>query len=274
MVLAQALAQDTPVLLLDEPTTHLDLRHVIEALSLVWQLARTKRRAVLAIFHDLNLAAAYCDQIHVLKEGKVVASGAPRDVITSERLTEVFGTDIDVMQSPVSGLPVVVPTRPPTARAARRDRAHVIGGAGSGAGSMRLLAEMGFEVTAGVLHVGDTDDAVAERLDVLKISVPPFTPIDDAAIHDCDRLIQEAALLVVCDPPFGPGNVWNLRLAVSAIDRGARVILLDRVPIEERDFTGGEATDLWRILAARAATVSSEEQLMSAVGTLVGRVRG
>src|SRR4029077_14038665 len=77
VVLAQALAQDAPVLILDEPTTHLDLAHVVGMLGLVRRLAREEGAAVLAVFHDLNLAAAYCDRIYALDRGRVVAAGGP-----------------------------------------------------------------------------------------------------------------------------------------------------------------------------------------------------
>ena len=107
VVLAQSLAQDTPVLLLDEPTTHLDLLHVVELLSVVRSLADDKGAAVLAIFHDLNLAAATCDRMCVLVEGRLVASGAPEAVLTREMLAEVYGVEGDVVRDPHAGRPIV-----------------------------------------------------------------------------------------------------------------------------------------------------------------------
>jgi iron complex transport system ATP-binding protein len=273
VVLAQALAQDAPILLLDEPTTHLDLRHVVDMLSLVWLQSRSEGRATLAIFHDLNLAGAYCDRIYALMEGRVVASGSPRDVITSDLLRRVFEADVDVMQNPATGLPTVIPPGPRRSAGTRSQRAHVIGGAGTGAAAMRILAEAGFEVTAGVLHAGDTDDTVAERMDVLKVSVPPYSLIDDAASADCLALIREAALVVMSDPPVGPGNLENLRLALRAVNEGIEVVLIDRIPIEDRDFTGGEATTLWRRLAGLSFTVPSDEVLAARVREAAVRAR-
>jgi iron complex transport system ATP-binding protein len=106
-VLAQALAQDAPVLLLDEPTTHLDIRHMLEILGLVQGMARTHGRAVLAIFHDLNLASAYCDRVYALLEGRIVAGGPPEEVITRDLLLEVFGIEADVAPSGGAGRPMV-----------------------------------------------------------------------------------------------------------------------------------------------------------------------
>lgn len=263
VVLAQALAQDAPVLLLDEPTTHLDIRHIIEVLSLVRGLAREQGKAVLAIFHDLNLAGSYCDRIVALAGGRVVASGPPGAVITRDLLRDVFGVEAEVSAAGTAGRPSVVVAPPPALDrllpGARR--AHVVGGAGRGATLMRMLAEAGFEVTAGVLHAGDTDDAVAERLNLQRVTVPPFSEIDGNSAADCRALIREASILVVCDPPVGPGNLPNLRLSLEAAEEGTPVFVLDQIPMQERDFTGGEATRLWTALRDRATRAGSAEEL-------------
>ena len=112
VILAQALAQDAPVLLLDEPTTHLDLRYVVDILALVRSMARAERKTVLAIFHDLNLASAYCDRIYALFHGRVAADGTPADVITTQMLREIFGIEAQVVSTGVTGRPAVVVSPP------------------------------------------------------------------------------------------------------------------------------------------------------------------
>jgi iron complex transport system ATP-binding protein len=259
--LAQALAQDTPVLLLDEPTTHLDVRHVLDLLGIVRTLATRDGRAVLAIHHDLNLAASSCDRLVALHRGRVVAEGAPGAVVTPGLLREVYGVEAEVDVDHLTGRPAVrvgpLPPRPvPTG-----PRAHVVGGAGCGAPVMRRLAELGYEVSAGVLHGSDTDEAVAARLNLLRVSVPAFSDIDEEARDACRALMRAAELLVVCDAPFGPGNVANLRLALEAARSGVETVVIERSPIEERDFTGGEAGELWRALRQRARVVRDYEEL-------------
>src|SRR5947209_7220093 len=118
VVLAQALAQDAPVLLLDEPTTHLDLRHVVDTLALVRRLAREEGKAVLAIFHDLNLASAYSDTVYAVAGGQVVAAGSPGQVITRGLVREVFGIEADVAPSGIAGRPSVLVTPPAAEHAA------------------------------------------------------------------------------------------------------------------------------------------------------------
>ena len=108
--IAMALAQQTSLLLLDEPTTYLDLAHQVEVLDLVTKLNRERGRTVVMVLHDLNLAARYSDVIVVMKDGVVVTQGSPGDVFTPAMLAETFGLEADVMPDPRTGLPIIVPT--------------------------------------------------------------------------------------------------------------------------------------------------------------------
>lgn len=108
--LARVLAQDTPVVLLDEPTAALDLRHQEDVLRTARSLA-AEGRTVVVVLHDLSLAAAYADEIAVLHHGRLVARGAPVDVLTAERIEEVYATPVRVILDPGTGAPVVLPRR-------------------------------------------------------------------------------------------------------------------------------------------------------------------
>ncbi|HMC51591.1 MAG TPA: ABC transporter ATP-binding protein [Acidimicrobiales bacterium] len=255
VVLAQALAQDSPVLLLDEPTTHLDIRHVLDLVGTVRSLASGKDRAVLAVFHDLNLAAATCDRLVALSAGRVAAAGSPEEVVTPELLRSVYGVELEVHPSAATGRPVVALDPPFPVRPTTLGRAHVVGGAGRGASVMRDLAERGFEVSAGVLHGTDTDAAVAEALNLLRVTVPPFSEIDDESAREALDMMRTSTVVVVCDAPYGPGNVANLHIALQAAREGVRVVVVEQVPMTERDFTGGVATGLWEELK-RAGSVA------------------
>jgi iron complex transport system ATP-binding protein len=101
VLIARALAQEPDVLVLDEPTNHLDIKHQLDVLALVRGVGLT----VLTVLHDLNLAAAYCDRIHVLDGGRVVAGGKPADVLTPELIEAVFGVRAHLVAHPTSGVP-------------------------------------------------------------------------------------------------------------------------------------------------------------------------
>lgn len=107
--IAMALAQQTDVLLLDEPTTFLDVSHQVEVLDLITDLNRRRGTSVAIVLHDLNLAARYADHLVAMKAGRVVAEGAPAQVVTAELVQTVFGLESRVIPDPVSGTPMVVP---------------------------------------------------------------------------------------------------------------------------------------------------------------------
>ncbi|WP_036555730.1 ABC transporter ATP-binding protein [Nocardiopsis sp. CNT312] len=105
---AMALAQESPVLLLDEPTTFLDVSHQISLLDLFADLNGTGRRTIVAVLHDINHAARYAGHLIVMSDGRVVAEGGPEDVLTSELLDEVFDIQATIIEDPVNGGPHVV----------------------------------------------------------------------------------------------------------------------------------------------------------------------
>ncbi|WP_258946968.1 ABC transporter ATP-binding protein [Lentzea californiensis] len=107
--ISMALAQGTDLLLLDEPTTYLDLAHQIDVLDLVQELHSSMGRTIVMVLHDLNLAARYADTIVAMRDGRIVAQGAPGQVLTEQMLLDVFGLDARVVEDPVSGTPLVVP---------------------------------------------------------------------------------------------------------------------------------------------------------------------
>ncbi|WP_103062491.1 ABC transporter ATP-binding protein [Actinomyces qiguomingii] len=120
--IAMALAQRTDVLLLDEPTTFLDLTHQVEVLDLLTDLNRERGTTIVMVLHDINLAARYADHVIAMREGRVVAAGAPGQVVSPGLMREVFGLEAEVITDPVSDTPLVLP----------KGRHHVVGAEDSG----------------------------------------------------------------------------------------------------------------------------------------------
>ncbi|MFP8882865.1 ABC transporter ATP-binding protein [Streptomyces mangrovi] len=118
--IAMALAQQTPLLLLDEPTTYLDLAHQIDILDLCARLHQEEGRTLVAVLHDLNHAARYATHLIAMRDGRVVASGPPKQIVTAELVEEVFGLPCRVIDDPETGTPLVVPA---ARRRARRPQA-------------------------------------------------------------------------------------------------------------------------------------------------------
>lgn len=107
--IAMAVAQGTPVLLLDEPTTYLDLAHQIDVLDLITDLNRRENRTVVMVLHDLNQACRYADHVVAMKSGRIAAEGPPAEVITAETVADVFDLNCKITMDPVSGTPLVIP---------------------------------------------------------------------------------------------------------------------------------------------------------------------
>jgi iron complex transport system ATP-binding protein len=106
---AMALAQQTDLLLLDEPTTYLDVAHQVEVLDLLAELNETRGTTIVMVLHELNLAARYADHLVAMREGRIVAAGPPAEVITEDCVRDVFGMECRVIEDPVTGTPMVIP---------------------------------------------------------------------------------------------------------------------------------------------------------------------
>jgi iron complex transport system ATP-binding protein len=113
VLIAQAIAQEADHLILDEPTNHLDIRYQVEILELVSALGIT----VLAAIHDLSLAALFCDTVHLISDGRIIADGPPESVITADRVRDAYGTDVLVIEHPETGTPHLIPRRSRTTTA-------------------------------------------------------------------------------------------------------------------------------------------------------------
>lgn len=107
--IAMALAQETDILLLDEPTTFLDVSHQVEVLDLLTDLNHRAGTTIAIVLHDLNLAARYADHLIAMKNGRIAATGAPGEVVTEAMVQDVFGMDSRVIADPISGTPMIVP---------------------------------------------------------------------------------------------------------------------------------------------------------------------
>lgn len=259
VVIAQALAQDTGLLLLDEPTQHLDINHQLSLLELLSRMC-SRGLAVVMVMHDLNLASQYCDRIIVMRRGREYARGAPAEVLTSAVLREVFGVGSIITRHAVTGRPHVVFLPDSRGGESPGPRVHLVCGGASGASFMRDLLERGCYLTAGVLNLGDGDEEVGRALEIRMATEAPFSRISEEAHRENLELLREADAVVVSDVHIGPGNLVNLKAAAKALQWGKRVYLFSPRPVDERDHTGGEARELYGRLRDMGAVECGEKE--------------
>jgi iron complex transport system ATP-binding protein len=280
VIIARALAQQPQVILLDEPTSHLDINFQVEILELIRRLTREKGIAALAVLHDLNLAAHYCDRMILMKDGKIHSSGIPDDVLTAENVREVYGVEVWVKKHPAYGRPYVIfgvsgGTTESSERFARPPRVHVICGGGTGAPVFAKLLKRGYHVTAGVLNQGDTDQDVAESLGIETVIESPFSAITEASLQANMRMIEAADYVVLADIPLGSGNLANLRAVGHALTLGRPVLAMEGRALRDRDFTGGEASALWdEAISSGASVVADLASLVAGLDALAGSEPG
>ena len=269
VIIARALTQEPQLLLLDEPTTHLDISNQLEIMDLLKQLCKTKKLLIVAVFHDFNLAARYCDSLILLKDGKIVAAGKSDDTLTSENVKKVFNVDTIVKKHPITGSLHVIPISRPIIQKHKSLIIHLICGGGTGSPVIKILLDEGYRVTAGVLNLLDTDHETAQLLSVPTINEAPFSPITDEAHKANLQMISKANVLVVTPTQFGDGNLHNLDAAETALKEGIATILLEDGHLEERDFTNGKATEyLTKLKNNGAITVKSTNELVQVLDKL------
>ena len=191
VLLARAIAQDAAVMALDEPTSYLDIRHQLELLACVRDLARTRGWTCLLSLHELALAQKVADRVACVCEGGIFAQGTPEDVLDAPTVAHVF----DLGRAAWSATLGCVEDAPLESVA----QVFVLGGAGTAAASMRALRREGTGFCAGVLPENDVDCVLAHRLTTHVVSTPAFTvPDDETMARAREMMLASCEALVDC----------------------------------------------------------------------------
>ncbi|MFC1718009.1 heme ABC transporter ATP-binding protein [Candidatus Poribacteria bacterium] len=259
VIVARALAQEPEIMLLDEPTSFLDINHQIEIFDLIKRLNGERGLTVVIVSHDLNMAAEYCDRLILLKNGSVYKDGSPREVITEAYIREVYEANVVVSDNAITGAPHITPVSELMSREYRKHnlKVHLICGGGSGARLMRLLVIEGYEVSAGVLNTGDTDYQLASSLGLDIVEEAPFSHISDEAYQENVRRAQAADVVILSRVTIGVGNLKNIVATQNALVAGRKVIVFE--DFDGMDYTDGEATRIFNELSSNGAAVVKDE---------------
>jgi iron complex transport system ATP-binding protein len=282
VLVAMALAQEPRLLLLDEPTSHLDIKYQIDILELIQRLNRELGVTVVASMHDLNLAARYFPRLVLFQHG-IVADAGPTEVLEPRLLRRVYGVNVRVgILRGAEHLSVLPPGNESTGdehEPSQQPQVHVMAGGGSGELLMRALADAHVPFVAGALNVADSDHTLALHLAEEVITEQPYAPISPAILEQMRSSLVHVALLILCPVPIGPGNLALLREAVAAALQGVHMLilapssagaslpeavdreneepgLLQRTGITSRDYTNGEGVKLVEELLQAGATVA------------------
>lgn len=248
VLFAKVLAQETDLILLDEPSSSLDIAHEAQIFQYSAQLCRDGK-AVIAAVHDLKTAVRFCTRLILMKEGQIIADGTPEAVITRENLSKAYDVNALVYRNRISGLmDFHIPGK--TGRG-KNVKIHVIGGGGSASGVIRQLFESGFIITAGVFAHGDSDLGCMDIYGVRTVVCQPFSEIGQEAMKENIGLVRAADMTILCNMPFGQQNMRNLEAASYA----AKLVIIEDENPQDRDFTGGEALRVYNGLKKNAIVI-------------------
>lgn len=263
IIIARALTQEPRVLLLDEPTDHLDINHQIEILDLIKRLSKEEKMVVIGVFHDLNIASRYCDRLILLHKGRIFAAGGAENVLTGENIEKVYGVKVTVKQDDISGKLLIHPQRKRMIKEAKA-KVHVIAGSGSAVSLMNELVDNGYNVSLGVINIGDSDYITAKALELDIVEEKPFSPITKENYEKNLELIKQADYVILTNIPIGFANIKNLKAAGEA----QNLIIVEKEPIEKRDYTKGEATKLYHELKANATLVKNSHGVLDTLKSM------
>lgn len=251
VIIARALAQKPDILLLDEPTSSLDINYQGEIYDLLNYLNQEFNLTIITVSHDLNLTAQYCEELLLLKEGKIFAAGFPEEVLTEENIKAVYNAEVLIKTNPLSEKPFVTLV-PEVNRAKKRKqkdfKIHVIAGGGTAKNWLYKLENLGYQVSIGVLNIGDADWQAAKELGIEIVEAPPFIDISKKEIQKNREFIEKADLIILSDLPFGHGNLANLKVLLDYPDKPK--ILFYNLDIKKRDYIKGKAEKIWNKLLA------------------------
>ncbi|SMB91193.1 iron complex transport system ATP-binding protein [Thermanaeromonas toyohensis ToBE] len=217
VLLARALAQDPELIILDEPTTHLDVRHRLEVTSILRHLSGEKGITIIASLHDLDLALKTCELAILVKNGKILAWGPPEEILTENIIAELYDIKDACFNEYLGSLEL---------KARGHPEIYVFGGGGRAATLYRILAKRGFGILTGVIHENDIDYYIARAIGATIISERPFEEISLEAFKKASKLLERVSWVVDAGYPVGLLNRRNLELLRQAVARGKEVYTL------------------------------------------------
>lgn len=250
VILAQALAQEPKILLLDEPVSHLDLQHQVEILDLIKKMSISEALTVIAVLHDLNMASVYSDYIVMLKEGSILYEGEPEIVLNHKNIAKVFNIDVYINDNPMTGKPYIY-TLSSIPKPEHKTKIHIICGGGSGLDLIRALSSQGFSLTTGVLNIGDSDWAISKEYQLDIAEEIPFVKISQNAYKKNKELILNADVIVLMPIYFSNANIKNLEILLEEEFKNKTIYILDDNNFTKRDFTEDRASSIYKRIKER-----------------------
>ena len=220
VMLARAICQEPDILILDEPTSYLDVRHKLEFLSILQKLCRERQLTVILSLHELELAEKISDRILCVNGRAVDRIGTPEEVMTDGYITQLYGIRMGSYDEGSSDMELAAPEGTP--------QVFVIAGAGNGRKTYRRLQRAGIPFVTGILYENDLDYPVAKALAAEVIAEHPFEPVAQEKIQAAKKTIDKCKRVICCRENFGSLETFQRELLEYAEQLGKQIEKLER----------------------------------------------
>jgi iron complex transport system ATP-binding protein len=266
VMIARALAQKPNILLLDEPTSHLDILHQLDIMRILYRLQKNDI-TILGVFHDINLVSQFCNQVMFLKKGEIVHRGLVGKSLHAPQVEELFDVEFLEEIHPYSLRPFFMPLGITKKMESPSASIHLICGGGSGSNFMKEFLEASFSVSVGIVNQFDSDQEMASKLGITVIIEKPFSPISDDNFQKAMNLAAQSDYIFIAPGYWGRGNLLNLDLAISLQERGKRIFFLQDSLDQNWDYTEGQAINKLNIL------VKNHAEVFSTISEVIDRIK-
>lgn len=218
VLLARALVQEPRVMILDEPTLHLDLRHRIELIAILRRFCRERGITVIVSLHDVDVALKISDLIILVKDGNIMDYGPPEEIIKEETIARLYDLDCARFNSRLGTIELM--------NNSNGKMVFVVAGGGNGTPVYRLLSKNGFNIITGVIHENDIDYHVARSIGSTVIGERSFKKISNRNLERSFALLEKVDHVIDSGFPIGSSNSSNIKLALKAVEEGKQVYTL------------------------------------------------
>jgi iron complex transport system ATP-binding protein len=216
ILLARAICQEPEVIVLDEPTSFLDIRHKIELLGILSDMAKKSGISVVMSLHEIDLAQRVSDRIVCVKGDKIAAYGTPEEIFSDDTIKRLYDIESGSFNALLGNIELASPSG--------EIRCFVVGGGGCGIPYYRALQKRGIPFAAGILPGNDIDLAVAAPLAKYVVKTPPFMTASPGDIAEAKKLIDSVDIVIDCGCPAGELNCFNSQLLNYASDKGKTIV--------------------------------------------------
>lgn len=217
VLIARALAQEPKLIILDEPTSHLDIKHKIEVIKILNQLAVESGLTVILALHDIDIAVKFCQIVLMVKDGRVVDQGRPEDIIERDTVGRLYSIQGAFYDSILGSVEICNEAAP---------QVYVAAGAGSGIPVFRMVSRMGYGIATGIITENDIDYNVASAMKLTIVAEPSFEPFEEKKLKEAEEWMDRCRVLIDAGFPVGSENRDNIRLLAEKARDGRSVFCL------------------------------------------------